>query len=87
MRLTQATDFGNEDGAIRIVGPFQAEIFAPVEQKVGRSLVGQGGAEAAEVLGVLLVEEDCLKVQLIQQGEPAKAVVGLDLDGRAGITV
>ena len=83
--LLRTRDLGDEDRPIGVVGPLQAEIFAPMDQQVGRGVVGQGGAEPTEVLGVLLIEEDRLQVELVQQRQPPQAVGLLDIDGRAGV--
>ena len=81
----EPSDLGDQDAPVGVVGPLQPEVLAPVEQQVGRRVVGQAVAESPEVLGVLLVQVNRFEVEPVQQGEPAEAVGPLDRDGRLAV--
>ena len=77
----QAGDLGDDELAVGVVGPLQAEVLAPAEQDLGGRGVGEGLAEPAEVAGVALVEVDRLDPQRVEQGQAPEAVGPLDRQG------
>ena len=66
-------------GIIRQPRPVQRR--RPQRLDAQASVVGQGVAEASEVVGTLFVEIDRLDVELVQEREAAKAVGPFDRDG------
>jgi len=87
LRLGEPGDLGHEDRAVGVVGVLEPEIFPPVEQEVGRGVVGEAGGEGSELVGVLLEEEDRLQVETVEEGEPPEPVRGLDGHRRAGVAI
>ena len=81
LRRRQGGDLGDQRTAVRLVGPFQAEILAPVQEHVGGGLHAQQVAEPVELAGILLIEEQGLHVELFEQDQPANAVGPLDRIG------
>ncbi len=77
----EAGDLGDDQLPAGVVGPLQAEVFAPAEQDLGGRGVGEGLAEPAEVAGVVLVEVDRLEAEGVEQLEPPEAVGSLDGQG------
>ena len=74
-------DLGDQELAVGVVGPLQAEILAPAEQDLGGRGVGEGLAEPAEVAGVVLVEVDRLDPERVEQLQAPEAVGPLDRQG------
>ena len=78
LRGRQPGDLGDQDASVGVVGSLQPEVFAPVQQQVGRGVVAQHIAQPAKLVGMLLVKEDRLDIQSVEQRQPAQAVGPLD---------
>ena len=78
MGRRQAGDLGDQGAPIRLIGPFQSEILAPVQEYVGGRLDAEQVTESMELLGILLVEEEGLQVQPVEQDQAPEAVGPLD---------
>ena len=69
---------GDQDAPIGLVAPLQSEVLAPVQQQIGRGVGAQDVAQAVELDGILLVEDQRLHVELVQQDQSPLAIGPVD---------
>ena len=77
----QPFQLGDQELAVGLVGPLHPEVFAPVEQQVGRGVVAEHVAEPAELGRPFLEQVDGLKIEPVEQLQAAEAVRPLDRHG------